>query len=971
MDCRNLNVLKCGLINIQSIRNKSLEIREFITDNHIDILLITESWLKGTVADKTIINESTPDSHRFCHVPRQDKKGGGVAVIINKICTNVYIDSSFKAKSYEYIDISFTISNRKFRMLNIYRPYGTPFNPFLAEFESHLDSLTGDRGQLILTGDFNCWVEIEDHRPGIRFKELLDLHNLKIFNSGPTSRDGHTLDLVISNSQSNFLDNFDTFDYFSHVHFYVGFNIIISRRPTAKKKIQFRQKKNFNPSTFIARSIIELDEKAETPCLCSNTHYSKADECAHCYTNLFNTIFSKNYDLMCPLTCKVIREEVKNKWYNAEINNAKREKRKCELNWRKNKNESNRILYKEARNRLNRLLFRSKKNFYMNKLTEADGDSKKLYNILNEISGGKKEKLLPYESSDEVLAQKFSKFFDEKVERLMTELEETTVNNETANDIDGVDVVPGLHNFNTVQEVDIFKLIMSTKKTYNSNDPFPIKDVSQEENIKAIARIYTKIINLSILNNKFPNSEKVAVVHPLYKGDGDANNMKYYRPVSNLSFLSKIIEKSILLQLNRFLLENNLIPDNQSAYRANHSTETCITAVLNDLLNSLDDGKITLMFMLDLSAAFDTVHHQVLKEELMKIGIQDSALAWISNYLDSRFFRVEINDQSSQKVPLQQGVPQGSVLGPVLFLLYVRGLGKLFADASVSHQQFADDSQGYEVIGSVQVSIPKILSLILKIKQWLAGKFQKLNEDKTKFMLIGSKKKLKNLKNSHNLKFFILNGHKVKLQSSLKDLGVFIDENLTCNKQISILVKSCNNQLQNLYAIKKYVTRNCLKMLVVNQILSRIDYCNSIYVNLPNYQLRKIQMCMNKSARLIHGARFTDRVTPLLINLHWLPIKARIMFKICCQVKKVLITGKPNYLKPHLIRTRTRLQVPRVKTMFGKRAFKYYAPTVYNSLPLSLREIDNVANFKRKLKTHLFSLAYDRDTLMINPDFKV
>ena len=971
MDSSNFNSLKCGLINIQSIRNKSLEICEFIKDNHIDILLITESWLKGTVADKAIIGESTPESHRFHHVPRQDKRGGGVAVIMNKMCTNISIDNSFNAKSYEYIDICFTISNRKFRILNIYRPYGTPFNPFLVEFESHLDSLTNDRGQLIITGDFNCWVEIEDNRPSMRFKELLDLHNMKIFNSGPTSRDGHTLDLVISNSQANFLENFDTFDYFSHVHFLVSFNIIISRRSTAKKKIQFRQKKNFDPSLFITRSVNELSEKAETPCLCRNNLPNKAAECVHCYTNLFNSIFSKNYDAMCPLTSKEVREEEKNKWYNAEINNAKRDKRKCELDWRKNKNDTNRKLYQEARNRLNRLLFRSKKNFYMNKLMEAEGDSSKVYKILNEISGGKKEKLLPFELSDERLAQKFSEFFDKKVKNLMTELEETTRSNEMANNINEMNEVPGLLNFDTVQEEDVFKLITKTKKTYNSNDPFPIKDVCQEENIKAISKIYTKIINLGILSNKFPDSEKIAVVHPLYKGEGDANNMKYYRPVSNLSFLSKIIEKSILLQLNHFLVENTLIPDNQSAYRANHSTETCITAVLNDLLNSLDDGKISLMFMLDLSAAFDTVHHHVLKEELIKIGIKDNALAWINNYLENRFFTVEINDKSSQKVPLQQGVPQGSVLGPVLFLLHVRGLGKLFADASVSHQQFADDSQGYDVIGRVEVTIPKILSLIMKIKQWLAGKFQKLNEDKTKFMLIGSKKKLKTLKNSHNLNFLTLNGHQVKLQSSLKDLGIFIDENLTCNKQINILVKSCNNQLQNLYVIKKYLTRKCLKMLVVNQILSRIDYCNSIYVNLPRYQLRKIQMCMNKSARLIHGARFVDRVTPLLMDLHWLPIKARIMFKICCQVKKVLLTGKPHYLKPHLIRTRMRLQVPRVKSTYGKRAFKYYAPTVYNSLPSSLREIDNVAKFKGKLKTHLFTMAYDRETLTINPDFKV
>ena len=155
-----------------------------------------------------------------------------------------------------------------------------------------------DQGQLIITGDFNCWVDVEEDRLGIRLKELLDLYNMKIFNSGATSRGGHTLDLVIGDSDANFFENFDTFDYFGTVHFHVGFNLVIGRRPTAKKKIQFRHKKNFNPSLFIEASMNELSEKAGTPFGCPNGYPNKADECSNCYTNLFNSIFSKNYDLM-------------------------------------------------------------------------------------------------------------------------------------------------------------------------------------------------------------------------------------------------------------------------------------------------------------------------------------------------------------------------------------------------------------------------------------------------------------------------------------------------------------------------------------------------------------------------------------------------------------------------------------------------------------------------------------------------
>ena len=154
-------------------------------------------------------------------------------------------------------------------------------------------------------------------------------------------------------------------------------------------------------------------------------------------------------------------------------------------------------------------------------------------------------------------------------------------------------------------------------------------------------------------------------------------------------------------------------------------------------------------------------------------------------------------------------------------------------------------------------------------------------------------------------------------------------------------------------------------MLVVNQVLSRIDYCNSIYANLPNYLLKKLQVCMNKAARMIHGIGLADRVTPCLIALHWLPIKARIMYKTCCMVKNTILSGNPTYLKAHMLPTRTRLHVPRVKTTYGRRMFKFHAPMTYNSLPNHLREATSIEIFKRQLKTYLFSLLYDLESSMI------
>ena len=209
----------------------------------------------------------------------------------------------------------------------------------------------------------------------------------------------------------------------------------------------------------------------------------------------------------------------------------------------------------------------------------------------------------------------------------------------------------------------------------------------------------TAVFNNSLVSGVFPSVYKSALVKPLLKKMSlDPDDLKNYRPVSNLSFLSKILERIVLSQLNEHLNHNNLLSPLQSAYRPNHSTETALLRIVNDLLTAMDNNKICILTLLDLSAAFDTIDHQILLTRLRhSFGISGPALSWFSSYLSNRTHAVTINSLQSEHTTLHYGVPQGSVLGPVLFILYTQPLFNLVCKQAVSHHAFTDDNQLYKI----------------------------------------------------------------------------------------------------------------------------------------------------------------------------------------------------------------------------------------------------------------------------------
>ena len=427
----------------------------------------------------------------------------------------------------------------------------------------------------------------------------------------------------------------------------------------------------------------------------------------------------------------------------------------------------------------------------------------------------------------------------------------------------------------------------------------------------------------------------------------------------------------MLSQLLSHLQDNNLCNVFQSAYRAGHSTETVLLRVVNDLLTAMDENKLSVLLLLDLSAAFDTIDHQILLSRLeTTFGIHSTALQWFRSYLLDRSQFVSINGLSSSPSPLLFGVPQGSVLGPVLFVLYTTPLSDLISTHPVSHQLFADDTQLQKsgTPADAQTIISELQACTTDIKSWMNDNQLKLNDEKTEALLFSPP----SISQSCTLPTSIpVGSHSISFATAARNLGFTLDTELSMKKHISKVCQATFFELKRISSIRRYLTDEATKTLVTSCILSRLDYCNSLLTGCPLSALQPLQKVQNSAARLIFKTPHKHPCTPLFKDLHWLPVSERINYKVACMCYNSVTGSAPTYLTDLLhIYTPSRslrsssdtrklkLQVYKRKS-HGYRSFSCFAPQLWNSLPYHIRHSPSVDTFKKSLKTHLFNRHYN------------
>ena len=550
-------------------------------------------------------------------------------------------------------------------------------------------------------------------------------------------------------------------------------------------------------------------------------------------------------------------------------------------------------------------------------------------------------------------------YFVNKIEKIREELD-TNGSMPEHKDFKGEKLL----GFESVTEDFVKKLIMDSPKTSCELDPLPTSLLV--ECLDVILPYITKLINDSLEKGTVPTCFKGAIVRPLLKKKTlDKNELKNYRPVSNLSFLSKIIEKVVMKQLDTHLMKHDLKDEYQSAYRSKHSCETALLKVNSDLLIATDSGKVSVLALLDLSAAFDTLDHDILLQRLeSSFGVTGTVLQWFKSYLSDRVQIVKTGTHQSEPTSLRFGVPQGSVLGPILFSLYLQPLVDVLVTHGFQYHMYADDTQLYRSteLTKMPTLVESLQTCMVGVSSWMKANKLKLNPDKTEIMIIGTPSKVK----SAAVSVIDLNYQKINVSHVVRNLGVYLNSNLTSEDHISHLRKVCYLELRRISQIRQYLTEETTTKLVCSFILPRLDYCNSLLAANPDSRLKKLQQIQNNAARMIKKCSRREHITPILKDLHWLPVKHRIEYKIAtlsfqCLNDVLFPTYLKNLVSPHIparnLRSSNNKTLLKPKTnlrSYGERALPYQSAEVWNHLPPQVQNSASLESFKTSIKTHLF-----------------
>ena len=921
--------LRTGFLNINHLFNKRDQIPDILSNsgNYFHLFCFGESWLSSNHSDEEI---SVPGYHKPIRLDPLLPKQTGLTLFINQSITFSRV-CSLEQFGVESVWIEVKVKKSKPVLFGFMYRHPSERICWIDKFNDMMDAATLSDREVIILGDFN----MDLMQPNNRWLLNCQNFNLNQLIDIPTriTRDSETLiDHIYSTSPHQIVEACcPYFGCSDHFPVCVTWKKKGAKIPKAGHKIvSYRCFKNFNENLF-------LSELAHSP-LSNIYSITVADEAFDFWYQTFIQIYNKH----APFKTKRIKHSPKPPWLTKEIEDAISLRDKL----LKAKQYSD---FRTQRNKVTAMLRAAKKKYIQEILTSnSKQNSKNIWKAINILSNkpASKDSTTPSTLSADSLNNHF------------VNIPVTLIKNDKSgrNNLELLTDFCNSRNITSNLEIpfltvpEVFRYLITLKQS-NTRGFDNIDGKILKISAPFICDSLTYVYNLCIQNSQFPNALKQAKIIPLYKHD-DKENPNNYRPISILPILSKPLEKHIHKSIIKHINDYNLLHPCQFGFREKHSCHTLLTNLTEQWLSNINNNLFTGVISVDFAKAFDVIDHTLLLRKLSVYKFSTKSLSLLKSFLVDRKQSVFVNGIQSDFRTQQYGIPQGSILGPLLFSLYVNDLPlsissptEMFADDTYLHSSSIDIN---DLHNTLQNSLNQLVS-------WTDLNHMSLHPKKTKYMLVTTRQKRQNIKSSPPL---LIQNTPVEEVNEHKVLGITIDNNLSWSSHINKISKRVSQKNFQLNKIKHFLNIKARSHFFYAHIQSLIDYASTIYDSCSANAIKPLVRAHKRAVKLVKGNSST-LTSHDYCKLSILPFHTKLHFNKAVAMYKIMNGLAPPILSARFQRNttkyKTKLYIPKPRIDLFKTSLSYSGGTLWNTLSPYIKESRSLNTFKQRYKIHLFN----------------